>query len=198
MKQHVIARATERFCLDKEHENGILIESFPTGLGKSHEACYAMLDVVQKDPDAKFIFICNQTKNLPYDLLLKIAKDDFKMSEKEFKKLVLPLKSNIDAFTENYKDSMKKNIKSLFAEYDIEDGVLGNVVRYRNLYKKVKGSNTVPEYIAQVRTEYEGAERDFRSAVHKVLKPLQKPSARVNKINTDDSYKWIREIYPAM
>ncbi|MGN0130400.1 MAG: hypothetical protein ACI4CE_05825 [Methanomethylophilus alvi] len=198
MKQHVIARATERFCLDKEHENGILIESFPTGLGKSHEACYAMLDVVQKDPDAKFIFICNQTKNLPYDLLLKIAKDDFKMSEKEFKKLVLPLKSNIDAFTENYKDSMKKNIKSLFAEYDIEDGVLGNVVRYRNLYKKVKGSNTVPEYIEQVRKEYEGAERDFRSAVHKVLKPLQKPSARVNKINTDDSYKWIREIYPVM
>lgn len=92
MKQHIIANATERFCLDREHPAGILIESFPTGLGKSHEACYAMLDTVLKDPDARFIFICNQTKNLPYDLLKKIAKDDFKMGEKAFFELVLPLK----------------------------------------------------------------------------------------------------------
>lgn len=195
MKQHVIANATERFCLDKEHENGILIESFPTGLGKSHEACYAMLDTVQKNPDAKFIFICNQTKNLPYDLLKKIAKEDFKMSEKEFSKLVLALKSNADSFTENYKDSMKKNIKKLFSENDIEDGVFRNVFHYRNLYKKVaKQANTAPEYIAQVKSEYEGAERDFRGAIHKVLKPLQKPSARINKINTEEEYGWIREL----
>lgn len=199
MKQHVIANATERFCLDKDHDNGILIESFPTGLGKSHEACYAMLDTVQKNPDVKFIFICNQTKNLPYDLLKKIAKEDFKMSENEFSKLVLALKSNADSFTENYKDSMKKNIKKLFSENDIEDGVFRNVFHYRNLYKKVaKQANTAPEYIAQVKSEYEGAERDFRGAIHKVLKPLQKPSARINKINTEEEYGWIRELYPAV
>ena len=198
MKQHVIANATKRFCIDKEHKNGILIEGFPTGLGKSHEACYAMLDVVQNYPDEKFIFICNQTKNLPYDLLFKIAKKDFKIGEKKFKKLVLPLKSNIDSFTENYKDSMEKSIKTLFAESGIDDGILRNVTYYRNHYKKVKKSNTDPLYISQVRTEYESAERDFRNAVHKVLKPLQKPSARVNKINTEDTYKWIRELYPAV
>ncbi len=199
MKQHVIAKATERFCLDKTHDNGILVQSFPTGLGKSHEACYAMLDVIQKDPDANFVFICNQTKNLPYDLLKRISKEDFGMSEKEFSKLVLALKSNTDSFSENYKDSMKKHIKSLFSAYDIEDGVLRNVLHYRNLYKKVtKQSNTAPEYQKQVESEYENAERDFRRAIHKVLKPLERPSARIGKINSDEEYSWIREIYPAV
>ncbi len=199
MKQHVIARATERFCLDKEHENGILIESFPTGLGKSHEACYAMLDTIRKDPDAKFIFICNQTKNLPYDLLKRIAKTDFGMSEKEFSKLVLALKSNTDSFSENYKESMKKHIKSLFAEHDIEEGVFRNVLHYRNLYRKIsKQTGTAREYLDQVMAEYEHAERDFRTAIRKILKPLKRPSARISRINSNEEYGWIREIYPAV
>ena len=199
MKQHVIARATERFCLDEEHDNGILIEGFPTGLGKSHEACYAMLDVIRKNREVKFIFICNQTKNLPYDLLQKIAKEDFNIGEKDLSKLVLALKSNIDAFTENFKDSMKRHIKALFTENDIEEGVFNNVYHYRNLYKKIsKQSNVTPEYINQVRQEYEDAERDFRGAIHKVLKPLMKPSARVAKIDSDENYSWIRDLYPAV
>ena len=199
MKQHVIAGVTERFCLDKGHENGILIEGFPTGLGKSHEACYAMLDTVRKNPDAKFIFICNQTKNLPYDLLKKIAREDFGMNEKEFSKLVLALSSNADSFTERYRDSMKKSIKKLFFDNDIEDEVFRNVVYYRNLHiKAIRQHNTAPEYITQVKNEYEDAERDFRRAIHKVLKPFQKPSARIDKIDSDEDYGWIRELYPAV
>ena len=198
MKPHAIARATERFCLDKDHRTGILIEGFPTGLGKSHEACYTMLDVVKKDDEANFIFICNQTKNLPYDLLQKIAKEDFNISDAEFKRLVLPLKSNIDSFSENYKDSMKKHIRALFSEMDIEEGILRNVLHYKSLYNRIKKQNTAPEYLNQVRNEYEEAEREFRSAVHKILKPLQRPSVRKKKIDDEDGYKWIRELYPTV
>ena len=198
MKDHIIARATERFCLDKEHPTGILIEGFPTGLGKTHETCYAMLDSVRRDSKIKFIFICNQTKNLPVDKLKAIGKKDFGMSDRELDGLVLPVKSNIDTFSENYKPEMKKHIQKLFVECGSDLEYFRKVIIKKNLYEKTKGHNVTPEYESQVRTEYEDAERDFRNEVHKLLAPLKRPSIRRDKIGTDSDYKWIGELFPAV
>ena len=191
MKDHIIARATERFCLDKEHPTGILIEGFPTGLGKTHETCFAMLESILEDDSVKYIFICNQTKNLPVDKLKEIGKEDFKMSEKKLDSLILSVKSNIDTFSENYKPEMKKAITKLFQAENSDLEYLHKVLTKKNLYEKTKGHNIHPEYEEQVRKEYEDAERDFRNELHKLLQPLKTPSARRSEIVNNQDYAWI-------
>lgn len=81
---------------------------------------------------------------------------------------------------------MKKHIRALFSEFDIDSRILDNVSHCKKHYENVRRQHNADKgYQDQVRTEYEEAEREFRTAVHKVLSPITKPSARLNKIDTE-------------
>lgn len=197
MEEHIIAKITERFCLDKEHGCGLLIECFPTGLGKSHEACYMMLDVIHKDPEAKFIFICNQTKNLPMDILCDIAKEEFGMSKEQVQSTVFLLKSNLDSFADNYNDAMKECINDLFNEFKVPSNVLNDAVYYRNKYLSCRKSSD-NDYVEHVKKRFEDVERTFRNHLHKILGSQDTPKNRMKCIDEDRKYSWIRDLYPVV
>ncbi|MBE6518239.1 MAG: hypothetical protein E7Z70_01675 [Thermoplasmata archaeon] len=207
MAQFSIAQVTDRFIegsykdLSDIHKaqslHGIFIEGYPTGLGKTYEACISLLGMAIKHPELLFIFITEQTKNLPIKEMEEVWTKIYKRDPKElWEKYVLPVESSIDSFRHNYDPSMRKDILDLFTEFNISKRVLSEVLRDMELYNKAVEIKSDSEHLRDRADKFRSSEHDFRKAINAILKPLQSPAKRTEKIRNDPRYKWMGKLYP--
>ena len=102
----------EKFCSDKERDNGLLIIDMPTGMGKTYAVTKYIAENYQ-NIEGKIFFITQLKKNLPEDDLRKRFEEIGK--EEEFEELFLRVENNVDNLCENF-DAVRNEINTYIAD----------------------------------------------------------------------------------
>ena len=89
----------DKFCNNKDIENGLLLIPMPTGFGKTHNVLKYIVENYDK-VEGKIFFTTTLKKNLPYDQLREMFKEA--KSEKAFEETVLLIDSNVDSLINNF------------------------------------------------------------------------------------------------
>ena len=193
-------KAIENFC--KDRENGLFLLDMPTGFGKTYNVLEFIVENCEKPEykDVKFFFVTTLKKNLPFEDLRKRFKE--KKKEKYFEEKCIRIEANADKVIENL-DSLYKSgkIPKRITSKDQFQKLLKNVrtvCAYRNRDSEYKDEN-IASIIKNTETSIqESGEPRLRSLIIEDLSIFKTPTQKLKAIKTNDEYKWIGELYPAV
>jgi len=199
------------FCFS-EDKNGILLVDMPTGTGKSYNVIKFIYDNYKKVKN-KVIFITNLKKNLPKEQLEEFFKKDNRLDD--FEKDFLFLDNNVDSLIENF-----KNVKNdIPVEYFSKNEILSKVSKSIKIISTIKdnledsdkkvfegvGSRDAAYFIMNQAKEdlQEKYEKEFRGVLEEYLEfdddgKKRNKKQKLELINNDPKYKWIKVLYPAV
>lgn len=200
-----------KFCFS-DFENGLMIIDMPTGTGKTHNTIEFIYKNYEKIKN-KIIFITNLKKNLPLDKLKNLFKKDDRLED--FDKNVLYLDNNVDTLIENFQKIESQIPKDKYSKNNIFNNVKNSVKIFNtlkeSLSKKTKqdfnsiGSKENAYFIMnQAREDLkEKYEKEFRELIEENLRfdeqgKKRTKAQKLELIKTDDEYKWIKKLYPAV
>jgi len=170
---------------------GLLLVDMPTGSGKTH----AVLEYICQEYDKSqnknktFFFVTNLKKNLPtgdlYEKFVKIGK------ESAFGTDFLQIDSNEDCVLEN----LNEKLKDLIPQSIQRSSEYFSLKCQRDLLRNIKGQ--AKESLSK---EFrERTEPKFRKMIQGMLKKQFKTAKeRLRAIETDDDWKWVGKLYPAV
>lgn len=201
----------QKFCFS-DLKNGLMIIDMPTGTGKTHNTIEFIYKNYEKIEN-KIIFITNLKKNLPLDKLQNLFKKDGKLED--FNKYVLYLDNNVDTLIENFKDVESQIPKDKYSKNNIFNNIKNSVkiinTLKESLSKKTKqdfnsiGSKESAYFIMnQAREDLkEKYEKEFRELIEENLRfdeqgKKRTKAQKIELIKTNDEYKWIKKLYPAV
>lgn len=181
--------AIREFCDDQSFTNGLLLIDMPTGFGKTHNVIEYICEKAKSDPAQKIFFVTSLKKNLPINDNNWMDKLKGKLTPAVYNDRVLFIDSNSETIIENLSKVEKDipfEIKSteLFKtmKYDV-DFIIGNP----------KYSMPIKEHL---RREVEPKFRRYLAALLK--KEYKTVSERLKAIETDNKWKWVQKLYPAV
>ncbi len=172
----------------KQHNQGLYLWELPTGNGKTFDSAQAMKEYADsiKD-DTKIIYLTTLNKNFPENALRTAYGND-----ELYKRSVLRLRSNFDEVVEKILDiEISEEMKTQTYVKLCKD-----VYLYRNAKDKQFADKEYEKELADRITE---GDRKFRHEIMKCLKRrFSTKIKRKNAIRTDEKYKWIGTLYPAV
>lgn len=198
------------FCFSKK-ENGLLLIDMPTGTGKTYNAIEFIYQNYKQIKN-KIIFITNLKKNLPYSDLRKRFEKDNKLND--FEKDILFLDNNVDFLIDNF-ENVENSIP--FEKFS-KDGVIYNIRNCIHIISALKKSinnteNNSDSFVSKenvyliINQEKENLqdkyEKQFRAIIEEELNYDENGTKRtkadkLNLINNDQNYQWIKKLYPAV
>ena len=193
-------KAIENFC--KKQENGLFLLDMPTGFGKTYNVLEFIAENYDTDKykNTNFFFVTTLKKNLPFEDLRERFKQ--KNKEQDFEKKCILIEANAEKVIENI-DSLYKSgkIPKRITSKDQFKKLLKNVqtvCTYRNRDSQFKDEN-IASMIKNIETSIqETGEPGLRSLIIEELSIFKTPTQKLKAIKTDDEYKWIGELYPAV
>lgn len=193
-------KAIENFC--QKRENGLFLLDMPTGFGKTYNVLEFIADNYDTDKykNVNFFFVTTLKKNLPFEDLRERFK--LKNKEEDFEKKCIRIEANADKVIENL-DSLYKSgkIPKRITSKDQFKKLLKNVqtvCTYRNRDSQFKDEN-IASMIKNIEISIqETGEPGLRSLIIEDLSIFKTPTQKLKAIKTNDEYKWIGELYPAV
>lgn len=181
--------AIREFCDDQTFDNGLLLIDMPTGFGKTHNVIDYICEKVKSEPAQKIFFVTSLKKNLPINDNNWVNKIKEKITPAVYNDRVLFIDSNSETIIENLSKVEKDipfEIKSTEVfktmKYDV-DFIVGNP----------KYSAPIKEYLRRE------VEPKFRRHIAALLKKEYKTvSERLKAIETDNKWRWVQKLYPAV
>lgn len=193
-------KAIENFC--EGRENGLFLLDMPTGFGKTYNVLEFIVENCEKPEykDVKFFFVTTLKKNLPYEDLRERFKQRGK--EKYFEEKCIRIEANAEKVIENL-DSLYKSgkIPKRITSKELFQKLLknvGTVYSYRNRDSEYKDENLASIIKNTEISIQETGEPGLRSLIIEELSIFKTPTQKLKAIRTDDEYKWIGELYPAV
>lgn len=185
----------EKFCSDKERDNGLLIIDMPTGMGKTYAVTKYIAENYQ-NIEGKIFFITQLKKNLPEDDLRKRFEEIGK--EEEFEELFLRVENNVDNLCENF-DAVRNEINTYIADKKL----IRKIEREVQLLNR-KGNVDETDWLL-----VQQAKDDLSDVSEKALRDLvitylrydvdgreRTKQERKRLIEEDEAYQWIGRLYP--
>lgn len=193
-------KAIGNFC--EGRENGLFLLDMPTGFGKTYNVLEFIADNYDTDKykNVNFFFVTTLKKNLPFEDLRERFK--LKNKEEDFEKKCIRIEANADKVIENL-DSLYKSgkIPKRITSKDQFKKLLKNVqtvCTYRNRDSQFKDEN-IASMIKNIEISIqETGEPGLRSLIIEDLSIFKTPTQKLKAIKTNDEYKWIGELYPAV
>lgn len=193
-------KAIENFC--EGRENGLFLLDMPTGFGKTYNVLEFLAENFdnEKYENVNFFFVTTLKKNLPFEDLRERFK--LKNKEEDFEKKCIRIEANADKVIENL-DSLYKSgkIPKRITSKDQFKKLLKNVqtvCTYRNRDSQFKDEN-IASMIKNIEISIqETGEPGLRSLIIEDLSIFKTPTQKLKAIKTNDEYKWIGELYPAV
>lgn len=172
----------------ERQEHGLYLCELPTGNGKTFEAARAMkeyADTIQNN--RKIIYLTTLNKNLPEEALRAAYGDD-----KTYEKNVLRLRSNFDEVVEK--------INEIEVPEEMQTDAYTKLRNVVTLYRKAADmGHSDKEYIQELADRINEGDRQLRSEIRRHLKnKFSTKAQRKNAVKTDNNYKWIGKLYPAV
>lgn len=169
---------------------GLFLCELPTGYGKTFRIVQTIRDcALNTEEQRKIIYLTTLNKNLPEkDLLNAFGSID------EYNKHVLRIRSNFDEVTEKFEKIDIPNENVLYLE------------NYKTLKKLVKQYNKAvadkvsdKEYLESLKNRINETEKKFRNYISaKLKKEYPDKKSRLEAIWTNEKWKWVGELYPAV
>ena len=181
--------AIREFCDDQSFDNGLLLIDMPTGFGKTHNVIDYICEKVKSDPTQKIFFVTSLKKNLPINDSNWVDKLKEKLTPAVYNDRVLFVDSNSETIIENL----------LKVEKDIP-----YEIKYTEVFKTMKYDVDFivgnPKYSAPIKEHLRReAEPRFRRYLAAQLKKEYKTvSEKLKAIETDNKWKWVQKLYPAV
>jgi len=206
--KEILQKELERIC---EKEKGLSIIEVPTGRGKTYNVLVWIVKYMKacREKSIKprnIFFITTQIKNLPYEDLRDLYKDD-----QMFKKEVMQIHKNVEFFLKDDFVEIDNEIERIIKEWDEYDNLIIAIEKLNRIKKANK------KYQVYQKSDQEEAERDvseaesgFRYALTKFLEIESKKLDITIPENIEDEelykrsflidtkYQWIRKLYPAV
>lgn len=189
-------KVLEKFCNNKERNNGLLLIDMPTGIGKTYKVAEYIANNYEKI-EGKIFFVTQLKKNLPEDDLRKCFSELGK--ENEIDDVLLRVENNVDNLCINFnlvKQELYKHIGDKLLLYKIDREI--NLI---NDKRSINDSNMF--LVQQARDDLQNElERELRNKVTAYLTYDEKGKERTisqkkDLLENDDKYKWITKLYPA-
>lgn len=193
-------KAIENFC--QKRENGLFLLDMPTGFGKTYNVLEFIAENydTEKYENTKFFFVTTLKKNLPFEDLRERFK--LKNKEEDFEKKCIRIEANAEKVIERL-ESLEKSgkIPKRITSKDQFKKLLKNVqtvCTYRNRDSQFKDEN-IASMIKNIEISIqETGEPGLRSLIIEDLSIFKTPTQKLKAIKTNDEYKWIGELYPAV
>lgn len=183
-----------KFILDKNFNNGLLLIDLPTGYGKTYMSIKSIYDcAVNSSTNKKIFFITTLTKNLPF----KELKDIYEKNglKNQFEKDILLIKSNYDFVHDNLLN-LKIPEKYRKDSYYI---LKTNLEKIKKMEKENNPSQK--DYVITLKEEVRNKfEKDFRNDIKAIIYKEMPFSAEERKrlIKNHKDYQWIGKLYPTV
>lgn len=168
---------------------GLVIQQMPTGYGKTYEISDCIRELAMDvGENRKIIYLTTMNKNLPDELISKLYGNDQNLYQRQ----VLRIRANLDEVIDKISEL---EIPDVF-QTDIYE-MLCNAVR---IYSNAKNNHIKDkQYLEELRRNAEEKERLFRKELtRKMSREFKSKEERLNAIMTDQRYRWIGELYPAV
>lgn len=181
--------AIREFCDDQSFDNGLLLIDMPTGFGKTYNVIEYICEKMKSDPTQKIFFVTSLKKNLPIndnnwvDMLKK------KLTPAVYNDKVLFIDSNLDPIIDNL--------------LNIENGIPSEI-RLTDIYismrREIEFVVNTPKYSMPIKEHLRReVEPKFRRYLAALLKKEYKTvSERLKAIETDNKWRWVQKLYPAV
>lgn len=172
----------------KQKKHGLYMCELPTGKGKTFDSAQAMKEYAETIQDnTKIIYITTLNKNLPEEALKAAYGDD-----ELYSKNVLTIRSNFNEVVEK--------ILHIEVPDEMQTDAYVNLRKNVALYNKaVEKKYADREYILELQERIKENDQQFRYEIKKRLKSkFTTKIQRKNAVRTDEKYKWIGELYPAV
>lgn len=181
--------AIREFCDDHSFDNGLLLIDMPTGFGKTHNVIEYICEKVKSDPAQKIFFVTSLKKNLPINDSNWVDKLKKKLTPVVYNDRVLFIDSNTDTIIDN----LLKIENSIPTEIRLTD-------IYISMKREVEFIVNTPKYSTPIKEHLRReAEPKFRRYLAALLKKEYKTvSERLKAIETDNKWKWVQKLYPAV
>lgn len=192
----------DNYCRDERIKNGLILLDMPTGSGKTHSVLDFMHDYIVSGGENKIFFITTLLKNLPEEELRK----RFEKSGNSllFKEKYLRIESNADSvchFFQSKDKEVQRHKEDIPLEIKSSDEykTLKNDVEWINKNALSKSADD-RKYAARIKLDMQQhSERQFRYYIERKLAEQYKTSdARKEAILSDDKWKWVADMYPAV
>lgn len=189
--------AIKTYC-ENESTNGLFLIDMPTGFGKTFSVLNYIFDACQKEENQKrrYFFITPLKKNLPIEELKQRFEDAGKLTE--FNEKVLFIDSNVDTVIEKHTEALDKDIPEDIKKTD----------EYKNFQQELaflKQQKKSPNpYISSTVKSIEKNFKDrteptFRRKLQTMIaKEYSTVTQRIQAIKTDNRWKWLGTLYPAV
>lgn len=171
-------------------KNGLNLCELPTGYGKTFCVVQFMKDcALNPEEKRKIIYLTTLNKNLPEkDLLNAFGSID------EYNKNVLRIRSNFDEVIEKIEKIEVPDECELYLE---KYATLKKLVRRYN--KAVAEKVSDKEYLDNLKNRINETEKQFRNYISsKLKKEFPEKKNRLEAIKTNEKWKWVGELYPAV
>lgn len=181
----------KEYILSNIHENnpGLYLCELPTGFGKTYTVVQAMKDYVKSSANKKkIIYLTTMNKNLPEkELLLAFDGDVDVYNEK-----VLRIRSNFDEVTEK--------LETLEVPEEYQTPTYFRLLELVQRYNMVKrAAKRDAEYIRDIEGRIRECERSFRGEIsHELQKTFTNKSERLKAVRSNEKWKWLGTLYPAI
>lgn len=192
----------DNYCRDENIKNGLILLDMPTGSGKTHSVLEFIHDYIVSGGENKIFFVTTLLKNLPEEELRKRFEesDNLKLFQDKF----LRIESNADSvchFFQSKDKEIQKHKEGIPLEIKLSDEYkkLKNDVEWinKNALSKIAEDR---KYAARIKLDMQQhSERQFRYYIERKLAEQYKTSnARKEAILTDNNWKWVADMYPAV
>lgn len=189
-------KAIEAYCNNEDNNNGLFLLDMPTGYGKTHAVldyiCNASLD--KSNSKKRFFFITTLKKNLPIKELENRFKNKGQLDK--FKEKFLFIDANADCVIAGLTNEIITKIPSEIKSTDEYNSFHNDVKFLQNSAGKAELRGLVGSIKDNLRSKSEPA---FRRLLQKKLaKEFPTVTKRINAIKTDEKWRWLGELYPAV
>lgn len=181
--------AIREFCDDQSFDNGLMLIDMPTGFGKTHNVIEYICEKVKNDPSQKIFFVTSQKKNLPINDNNWVDKLKGKLTPAVYNDRVLFIDSNLDPIIDN----LLKVENSIPYEIRLTDIYISMRREVEFVVNTPKYSTPIKEHL---RREVEPKFRKHLAA--RLKKEFKTVSERLKAIETDNKWKWVQKLYPAV
>jgi len=170
----------KNFLEINNQSSGLMLLPLTTGSGKTHHVLEYIADLLTRNQEQKVFFITTQKKNLPVDKLCRIYKGN------DFNARVLKIQSVMDCVKENLTDELVNEI-NLKQPILASSSKLKMLVAVRKEILRIGDENIETGRVA---------EREFRNELLYFLRKECEKEELLQKIKTDDAWKWVGKLYP--
>ena len=192
----------KNYCENDKIKNGLILLDMPTGSGKTHSVLDFIHDYIVACGEKKIFFVTTLLKNLPEDELKKRFERSGNLPL--FKETFLRIEANVDSVCHFFASKDKEIIK--------HRENIPSEIRQSDEYKKLKSdaeminkqlfSKNIDDrkFATRIKEDMQKhSERDFRFYLERKLSDAFKVAKnRKEAVLTDDSWKWIADMYPAV